>query len=210
MNMRIKLTAPVANHDGSRTCTPYRLVAALQAVFRSQSFTRLQLFVLSQPNHHIVWFFLNIRIFVNMLVFRNSFSFIAVPVAVVLVADLVPSASAAPWWPMHFVMEEDPSSAISVSSVAAVPILVSLSSAVSIAATDTTAAAVQSTLLVVPAESTAIESSSLPTASSSATAGGTEGAAVKQTSNASASRHCALTRVVLGSAAAAAVLYFVL
>ncbi|KAH9843551.1 uncharacterized protein C8Q71DRAFT_728913 [Rhodofomes roseus] len=41
-----------------------------------------------------------------MLLFRSVF--IGSPVALAFVAGLAPSVSAAPWWPMHYVMEALP------------------------------------------------------------------------------------------------------
>ncbi|KZT67030.1 hypothetical protein DAEQUDRAFT_813169 [Daedalea quercina L-15889] len=41
-----------------------------------------------------------------MIFFRNAF--VGSPVALAFVAGLTPSATAAPWWPMHYVMEEVP------------------------------------------------------------------------------------------------------
>ncbi|CCM00276.1 uncharacterized protein FIBRA_02306 [Fibroporia radiculosa] len=147
-----------------------------------------------------------------MFLFRNLFVTIAATSA--LVANLVPCAFAAPWYPMHFVMEEDPANpqTTTVSCFMDAPNAISTAIDSSIASaavpTETSEATTEAMSFVAPTPIPVSESSLEPEPTATTNTAGTEEAAVQQTSSALPVNVLGGQSLLIGSAAT--ILYFIL
>ncbi|KAI0922131.1 hypothetical protein AcW2_006910 [Taiwanofungus camphoratus] len=139
-----------------------------------------------------------------MFLFRNLF---VTATAAALVANFAPCVNAAPWWPMHFVMEEAPPSSLASTTIAPEPTYSASFPTIS-TLVDPTGTGDPSTPPTAP-DAMDIASLSDPVPSASVSAGAIAvDSASPQTNGAAPLRGLGGAGALLGSTAA--VLYFVL